>query len=406
MAPVKHIARYIAALATLVPIWAGAYGVGGMEDRCTELDANCVCSEPFNTTTLVQSGINCVNPADTTSAGKQCTAPREFDGTNSPACGASFTLWTTGSSSTIINLLPNPDPAFQHYIRGIDDHTAVQWIGGTAAGFPVARRCMRYYFYRSAVANGDPSNYTLGGNEKMMSTAHNDMYNWNVASTTGYNLYAMDQVGWTSNTHGAFGSCCNRGPTPGPNPTMGTYRGVWHRIEQCVSNADGSGSGYSMKIYDKEIGTAEKVQVDFGVNPCSVSDTCNASGGFSYCDWCSPTVDSPLTPPSTHDIFEAGFYRESAVGYKAASHFMVAAWATDTGQRICGAKEVEGNQWDQGIFSDGAACVGAGPPPDLPEISLQRISVSRKAGWGTATFLVIALLSFIWWWRQWAHPRR
>ena len=66
----------IVALVVLGLVWGASNEAGAAEQRCDALGANCVCSEPLNTPTLVQDPQipGNWNPAD--SITKECTYER------------------------------------------------------------------------------------------------------------------------------------------------------------------------------------------------------------------------------------------------------------------------------------------------------------------------------------------
>ncbi len=130
--------------------------------------------------------------------------------------------------------------------------------------------------------------------------------------------------------------CCFAGP-PSRNATQPSsfYKGKWIRVEGVVTNRAGgpSPNGFTFKLYVQNVtdGTPEIKIVDTTIVDASVGP----NNGWLGAD--------DLTPPSLVMDFFVNNYREGQCsGYRAVSHYMVAGWNTDEGQRIGPAEEIEG----------------------------------------------------------------
>jgi hypothetical protein len=194
---------------------------------------------------------------------------------------------------------------------------------------------MRWYFYTSPDWENTniPGSCTNGKRGRLDAITlslqplpgdQNKTYNY--AAGTGWRPFAYD--------------CCQVGPYntgENPGPDITAYRGKWWRFEVVVTNRfGGTGTGWRVQVFQKNItdgGTEARVIDSNGTN----------TGG-------SPWSPSPsLTPPEVQTegdfpmIFTLGPYRSgTCAGWQGFSHFMVAQWDTDTGQRIGPAYEIEG----------------------------------------------------------------
>ena len=91
------------------------------EQRCNELGANCVCSEPLNTNNLGYAGGGVYNPADSTT--KQCTVELGR-ATGSAILRTSHPSTQPDISGTndalILSRMPQRQSVLQYVVRGFD----------------------------------------------------------------------------------------------------------------------------------------------------------------------------------------------------------------------------------------------------------------------------------------------
>src|SRR5437867_4259560 len=145
-APGRHLIPFIIGLGTFCIASAQAAN----EARCGVLGANCICSEPMNTNSWVDAlaGHNW-NPADTTSADKQCGS---YNGVaNAPLSTSGGVQSTPASSGEDIAALP-ADHTVTFVLRMATENGA--FFGHRAAnGVPTALRAIRFYKYYSTAYN-------------------------------------------------------------------------------------------------------------------------------------------------------------------------------------------------------------------------------------------------------------
>jgi len=319
------------------------------EQRCTELGAACYCSEPLNTDTLVPNGTHTYNPADSTT--KECDA---YGGAGGNAMDIKdISMVTTGNSAGVLNELP-PGHSVKHYVRGIEGQTNTWFLGAgnVPASVPMKQISMRWYVYHSNTLYGDPNDHEWK-NQGGCTNSKFTQNQWNpsgmIIGARATKLHIFNIGGWTHNNGGnpfncevnldpnkCVVDCCTHGPP--------TYDGAswsddgrlrkWFRYELVFDNRAGGASpdGLVVRLYEKNItdNLAEKTIIDTSIKDSNVGP---------YNRWLGAT---DLTPNSPIDYFYVNSYRQdSCKGYRAISHYMVAAWNT-TGQRIGSAAEVEG----------------------------------------------------------------
>src|SRR5215472_16779676 len=353
------------------------------EQRCTELGANCVCSEPLNTTSYAYAGVY-YNPGDTTSQECQVTF-----GEGGPGYALRHTynvagptdVWGT-NDPTILSRLPKRQSVLQYVARSWDGHVNELALGhnvwgynpcptylcsrtaldavtpGVISGSYVSkvRLNFRYYVYFSDnyafslddlgpnCTNGkealvDNIDLTHGGGSKII--AYN--FGWGYDASTcaaiglapGCGNFKIDGVGGSS----WEGDCCNTGPTTaaadqGPLSSS-TWRGKWWRFEIAVTNR--FGPGYRLQVFLKNVTDDQPEQ--------TIIDT-NGSYGWGGSNWVPSTqlVPSEMTPLFYYWVGGKyyGYRAGTCPGFVALSHFTMAQWDTNTGQRIGAAYEVEG----------------------------------------------------------------
>jgi len=114
------------------------------EQRCAELGANCICSEPFQMTGFTSVFGWDSNPNDSTT--KQCTTSADSPGL---AVGRSPGALEIGSDSTVLTKLPAGHNVAR-YLKGPEGHTGIFEFGHIfKSGDPTARTAMRWYLFYS-----------------------------------------------------------------------------------------------------------------------------------------------------------------------------------------------------------------------------------------------------------------
>lgn len=320
--------KWMALFLFIIPSIAEA---AGNEARCTELGADCLCSEPLNTTTYSNSGTGASfwwNPGDTTT--KQCGLQGS---TNGFIEENSFTH-TGVSSGAAINALPVGHT--NTYVMQAGSYT-IGFIGHYLPSTPTARVAMRGYVYYSSNYDFTSQNsctnsgktFQLGPPGPIMShTGTPHLYSWTSGSP------------WTSDTGGQPFDCCVEGPghdAAVDGEGYNHFDGKWFRYELIVRNTTTSGQTI-IQVYRKNV-------TDDGPE-YKIIDTSIATNQPVGDNWTS-TVAASLSPPSqVRELWFDLFRHNNCNGTNALSHVLVAAWSTDAGQRIGAATEIEGGSSD------------------------------------------------------------
>ena len=307
------------------------------EQRCNELGANCICAESLDTNAFTVANSFFLNPDNSTV--KECSL--ELQNAVVSAVPASKVI--VGNDVSVLNAMP-PAHTVSNYLRGIDGHTGIFYVGHnmdfTGVSQYIKRTSMRFYVYHSPdyefKGEGACENSKFGGLGRPNTGVVMDN------SDGTLHLYAVDQFTYANGTKTGM-DCCLAGPptTLGANIGKNNWRGNWWRVEGVTINRNGGSSpnGVVYKMYIKNITTGGE---EFKVIDTSIYDAnAKPDNGWLGAD--------DLTPPGIIKIFSANIYRQGACnGYRAISHLMVAGWDTDEGQRIGSAFEVEGVSGEAG----------------------------------------------------------
>ena len=129
------------ALAILLHLWAS--NAHAEEQRCTELGASCVCSEPLNTTTFA-GGPDFWNPADSTT--KQCSVePASIGG----AIVRTSKTITASTDATAMAALPSGH-SVSRFVRADDNHQGTFYLGnGVPVSSSLVRLAARWYIWHT-----------------------------------------------------------------------------------------------------------------------------------------------------------------------------------------------------------------------------------------------------------------
>lgn len=351
----------VIALVTLGIFWGASNEAGAAEQRCNELGANCICSEPLNSATYTTLFGYDFNPADTTT--KECTKATPSAPGSVLEDGQGF-RYVAETSGEMFTNMPNRSPSITRILR---TKTTAEGNGGGggefighqfAAGVTPIRRSWRGYLYFS----NDYELYTnptCVNSTKIIQMGHDSALSAVLSeSSSNYEMY-----GWTGWNFGVL-DCCIRGP--GGSATWGTYtasniRGKWFRFEMVMTNTATSGSvPTTFTIYMKNI-TDDLPEVT--IIDSTVPTTQPAGAG-----WTS-TIATTMKPSATNwdQVFFDLFRRDTCAGFKGMSHIMTAAWSTDSGQRIGAASEIEGGG-------------GGDTVPPVPPTNLRVVSMLMEEG--------------------------
>jgi hypothetical protein len=335
----------------LSPIaFADSDGSNG-EQRCDELGARCVCSEPLNTNSYQNAGGNDpqgYNPADSVSK----------------ECNGGFPV-----SSYINNVQPDNDPQaiakmpggnVSYFLGKPQSGTQVgtYWVRHlfeNTPGFSYRRRSMRWYMYHSPGFQ-----FCGGGNQNSKLYQSHSGHYWTY--TVGGEVLAGH--GW-GNVSWLYGGNTPGGKAALHSQTTQTHQsnlaGNWVRYEMVVDNGDQSdGDGTRLRLYFKNVsrGDAE----------IKILDTLStgAPGSDPLCVLCNNN-DFPMAgatdlrrtdeAPAAKFVINNYAQGNGCNSWEGFSHIVVAAWsesdmanhdlfgtdrANEVDFRIGSAAEVEG----------------------------------------------------------------
>ena len=277
------------------------------EQRCNELGAGCVCSEPFNTASYV-GGPDFFNPADSTT--KQCSAEPAVIG--GAVVRTSATI-VGSNDATALSRLPSGH-GVTRFLTANNNHEGTFMAGhGLDVSASFVRLAARWYVYHSPNFAFKTDSGSPCQNTKIMEFNGDSRIDY----TAGFHTYNYLQFSPAVD-------CCVTGP--GPNSSIGPsqMQGKWWRFEAVLTNR--SGPGYKMMLYGKNVtdNSPEITILDLSMNG-SVSN---------------------LRPPMLMSKMVTNNHRWSpggsgCAGWRGISHYMMAGWTTNSGQRIGPAAEIE-----------------------------------------------------------------
>lgn len=320
----------VAMLACLTIVLSGlTVAAFAAEARCGQLGGNCVCSEPLNTTNFVRINPSWYNPADSTS--KECNA----EGIPGGAIARNVNDVFGDNNAAAMAALPS-GRSITHFMRGPEGHLGIFSTGhGHHSDTFMKRLAARFYIYHSpnfqfaqegACTNAKFMQFTGPHSLVDMSFGPIHMYNFTEFSP------AQD--------------CCFVGPGPDQGRIDKSYwRGKWVRAEAIYTNRAGPGWRFQLYLRNITDNGPEYLVVDTAATGTQLNS-------------------SNRMPPQRQDVMHINGYRETGcAGWRGFSHYIMAGWDTDTGQRIGAASEIEGG---------GSGGTPQSPPaaPTNPKISL------------------------------------
>jgi hypothetical protein len=296
------------------------------EQRCNELGTACICSEPFNTSSYV-GGPDFFNPADSTT--KECSAE--------PAVSGGAVIRTSrvlgSNDGTALSRLP-AGHSVTRFLTADNNHEGTFSAGhGMPVSSSIARLAARWYVYHSPNFAFKTSASSPCQNTKIMEFDHDSRIDY----TAGFHTYIYSRFSPSRD-------CCVVGPGPDPGIGAGEMQGKWWRWEAVLTRR--AGPGYRMMFFGKNVtdNTPEITILDLSMDS-SVSN---------------------LTPPGLMSKMVTNNHRWSpsgsgCAGFRGISHYMMAGWTSDSGQRIGPAVEIE-----RGGGSSGGGGSSDSTPPAAP----------------------------------------
>jgi len=333
------------------------------EQRCTDLGANCICSEPLNTASYTFLGSDIFhNPADSTT--KECTAsagiptgyavirPNDIIGAND---SVALSALPAGNSVTRF-LRVNTTVAAGH----VDQFAVGNSYSQSSTFLP--RFAARWYNYYTSTfqfkGQGSCENLKLGGLGGFSSGDQE------IDVNPGGDIHYYNFLDWSPSR-----DCCSGGPGGDGNLSQSSYRGKWWRFEVVIDNR--VGPNYRLRFYGRNItdNDPELLILDTNGSPL------NGAG----------------TPPTAWGRIHNNNYRQNVCqGWIGVSHYMMAGWSTNTGQRIGAASEIE---------------AGGAPSPPAAPTNLRLLASILLVIFGAGSFACIIMGASTWMARRAAHGR-
>lgn len=275
------------------------------EQRCNTLGSNCICSEPFNTTTYAD-GPDFWNPADSTT--KECSVEAAVIGAAIVRTSATI---VGSNDATAMAALP-AGHAVSFFVRANDDHQGTFFAGhGLTVSSSFVRLAARFYIYHTPLFDYEGEGSC--NNSKQVELNNDSRIDYN----TGAGFHTYNYLKFSPPI-----DCCVSGPAV-TQPSVAGFKGKWVRHEIVITNR--SGPAYRLRSFMKNVtdNTPEVAVIDTDLD----------------------SRVNNLTPPSLMSMIRSNNHRFSATGacrgWIGLSHYMMAGWSTDTGQRIGAASEVE-----------------------------------------------------------------
>lgn len=319
--------------------WGASNEAGAAnEARCAELGANCICSENLNSTSYSMAGGTNWGVHDNTTTTKECG----IDG----VAGAFLTLsggggisafnstWQAVSSGESVNALP----AGHTNTYVLKNNGGGQFVGTNfQSSDPAARRSIRFYRYYSPTYTFQSDTGSSCNGNKIAQFFPGPVWTIEGGAWSFYGT-GTSQGAW-DNTDASVNCCSGLGPgNTGTAPTTAQLKGKWLRYEAVIHNAKPGMSPSWFEAYVKNVtdNTPEVRVIDTRI-PKNFPD-----GG----NWTTSAATN-LHPAKeisglVIDLFHQQNGSTPCQGYNAVSHFLAAAWSTDSGQRIGAAVEIEG----------------------------------------------------------------
>jgi|SRR5215469_1911564 len=288
------------------------------EQRCKELGGNCVCSEPFNAPSYTYRAPNySFNDSDT---------PCSLEAAGSGLARNSSDLVMTNDRGIVGRLTSAPI----YVVRGPEGQVNLWNVGhyfNDATRF-LKRMAYRWYVYYSP-------NFEFAFEGFCTNTKIVQMEGVNIVPTPHMAMYNF--LSWPP----SFLDCCFDGPTVsdmGPN-TYAEYKGKWWRYEVVITNRAGGAApnGLRVQMYMRNVTDNLPERL--------VIDTMGRAGHGplgSYIPYDNYKLSAPLMQMRPSLFRETRTPGTVCNGYNALSHYMLAGWDTDVGQRLGPALEIEG----------------------------------------------------------------
>jgi len=307
----------IEALALALALAGVSLPAAAAEQRCDELGASCVCSEPLNTGSYAPAGGNGWNPSDSTTK----------------ECNRGYPLWVQSDWSPASASGMGLPSAIQYVARrGPENASDSTYLGGTSGATTASTKRVCVRFYTRYSADYQAKNLPVCQANKFSEFSFGDsnaLFHWDWAES-GAERFTI--INWDKDGNGSPEPSYNLART-GPL-TIEDCRSQWCHVEMCASGNIKTGSGISAEGHVR--GLSDGKRVDW--NKTYIGSAC--PGGSCR--------GGDLTAVAIVNAYR----QNTCAGSRYISHAMQAQWDTDAGQFIGPAYEVEGG--------------GSTPPPPPP----------------------------------------
>ena len=197
------------------------------------------------------------------------------------------------------------------FLKGQDNHLGTYFVGNyTAVASSIVRLAARWYSYHTPT-------FDFQGENSCTNSKQAEFNNDSRVDYIGGDFHTYNYLAFTPSV-----DCCVSGPGDS-SVASSEMKGKWWRFEAVMTNREGP--DYRLQYYGKNVtaNEAERELIDL---------------------WDNGAVDN-LTPPNIMQQIVINNYREtSCAGWIGNSHYMMAGWTTNEGQRIGAAEEVEGGE--------------------------------------------------------------
>lgn len=305
----RSVSVTIVCLTALLAVLMSPPPPSAEERRCSELGANCVCSEPLNGT-LRRIGSSWYNPDDSKTL--ECSVENfSIPELRGAALTRNSDDLVAAKESSILGALP-AGHRINTVVRAPERYSGLWFVGhyfGDDKKF-LKRMAVRWYRYYSPNYEISPADNPACDQRGKITEAHINYTSFG----TGFTAYNF--LKWTPNGR----DCCSETQTA--YPTVNQLRGKWWRFEYVMTNRNGP--GHNSRLYVTNVTDRRPEQL--------IHD-------FSRLNFWSPQ----FTPPSpVRELRISQYTQGTCAGFAAISHFMVGGWDTDSEQRIGPAYEIEG----------------------------------------------------------------
>ncbi|MDO8742198.1 MAG: LamG-like jellyroll fold domain-containing protein, partial [bacterium] len=322
-----------------------------VEQRCDELGANCVCSEPLQTTVFNQINTYFWDAADTTTTDKQCHTIVSSPGYEGTLISHGSRIWNSLNSGPAWNALPPGHSLkfIQLNDEGPTGSFSLQHSWATDP-IPTARRAQRLYLYYTPnfVFSEDWNNNVLPGVDCQNSGKTIQL------SERGGGILTFNSDRWNVHAWAYLydGVRSFWGGSPTDQPQLGAtgqgltmvsadFKGKWWRYEVVYRNLPGPKTIVEVYLKNVTDNTPEFKILDTALPRIYTDQWGNQTV------WTQSQADNLSLAQGGWDMFWDLFRnpqpgRDNCAGAYGFTEFAAAAWDTDAGQRIGAACEVEG----------------------------------------------------------------